>query len=93
MFVNYTLDNVNIQLHNEIEQLKKEIQTEETKVAQALQNGDNDSVSKSLATIDSNLKYLSIVVNGAPLDKSDDRNIREFLRIHYEKMCKLSLPA
>jgi hypothetical protein len=84
---------MNIQLHNEIEQLKKEIQTEETKVAQALQNSNNDSVSKSLATIDSNLKYLSIVVNGAPLDKIDDRNIREFLRVHYENMCKLSLPA
>ena len=84
---------MNIQLHEEIEQLKKEIQTEETKVALALKNGDNDSVSKSLATIDSNLKYLSIVVNGAPLDKIDDRNIREFLRIHYENMCKLSLPA
>lgn len=84
---------MNIQLHDEIEHLKKEIQTEEIKVAQALQNGNNDSVSKSLATIDSNLKYLSIVVNGAPLDKIDDRNIREFLRIHYENMCKLSLPA
>lgn len=84
---------MNIQLHDEIEYLKKEIQTAETKVAQALQNGNNDSVSKSLATIDSNLKYLSIVVNGAPLDKIDDRNIREFLRVHYENMCKLSLPA
>ncbi|KRT60842.1 MAG: Uncharacterized protein XU09_C0008G0312 [Thaumarchaeota archaeon CSP1-1] len=84
---------MNIQLHDEIEHLKKEIQAEETKVAQALQNGDNDSVSKSLATIDSNLKYLSIVVNGAPLDKIDDKNIREFLRVHYENMCKLSLPA
>jgi NADP-dependent 3-hydroxy acid dehydrogenase YdfG len=82
-----------MQLHDEIEQLKKEIQTEETKVAQALQNDDNDSVSKSLAIIDSNLKYLSIVVNGAPLDKIDDKNIREFLRVHYENMCKLSLPA
>jgi len=82
-----------MQLHDEIEQLKKEIQTEETKVAQALKNGDNDSVSKSLAIIDSNLKYLSIVVNGAPLDKIDDKNIREFLRVHYENMCKLSLPA
>ena len=84
---------MNIQLHDEIEQLKKEIQAEETKVAQALKNGDNDSVSKSLAIIDSNLKYLSIVVNGAPLDKIDDKNIREFLRVHYENMCKLSLPA
>ena len=93
IFDNCTIANMNIQLHDEIEHLKKEIQAEETKVAQALQNDDNDSVSKSLAIIDSNLKYLSIVVNGAPLDKIDDKNIREFLRVHYENMCKLSLPA
>lgn len=84
---------MNIQLHEEIKRLKNEIESEETKVAKAIQSNDNDSVSKSLTAIESNLKYLSIVVNGAPLDKRDDRNIREFLRIHYENMCKLSLPA
>ena len=84
---------MNIQLHEEIEKLKKEIESEETKVAKAIQSGDDDSVSKSLAAIESNLKYLSIVVNGAPLEKREDKNIREFLRIHYENMCNLSLPA
>ena len=84
---------MNIQLHEEIEKLKKEIESAEAKVSKAVQSNDDDSVSKSLTAIESNLKYLSIVVNGAPLDKRDDRNIREFLRIHYENMCKLSLPA
>jgi hypothetical protein len=84
---------MNIQLHEEIEKLKKEIESAETKVSEAIQNNDDDSATKSLYAIESNLKYLSIVVNGAPLDKRDDRNIREFLRIHYENMCKLSLPA
>ena len=84
---------MNIQLHEEIEKLKKEIESAEAKVSKAVQSNDDDSVSKSLTAIESNLKYLSIVVNGAPLDKRDDRSIREFLRIHYENMCKLSLPA
>ncbi len=84
---------MNIQLHEEIEKLKKEIESAEAKVSKAVQSNDDDSASKSLTAIESNLKYLSIVVNGAPLDKRDDRNIREFLRIHYENMCKLSLPA
>jgi len=82
-----------MQLHEEIERLKKVIENEETKVAQATQKGDNTSVSKSLATINSNLKYFSIVVNGAPLDKKEEMKTREFLRIHYENLCKLSLPA
>ncbi len=82
-----------MQLHEEIERLKKVIENEETKVAQATQKGDNTSVSKSLATINSNLKYFSIVVNGAPLDKKEERKTREFLRLHYENLCKLSLPA
>lgn len=84
---------MNFQLHEEIEKLKKEIESAEEKASKAVQSYDDDSASESLSAIESNLKYLSIVVNGAPLDKRDDRNIREFLRIHYENMCKLSLPA
>lgn len=84
---------MDMELRREIELLKKNIVTAETKVAIATQKGDNVSASKSLAAIDSGLKYLSIVVNGAPLDKREDQKSREFLRIHFENMCKLSLPA
>jgi len=80
-------------LPQEIERLKKAIKAEEEKVALATQNSDDDTVSKSLASIDSDLKYLSIVVNGAPIDKKVDRKTREFLRIHLENMWKLSLPS
>jgi len=80
-------------LHQEIERLKKAIKAEEERVALATQNSDDDTVSKSLASIDSDLKYLSIVVNGAPIDKKVDRKTREFLRIHLENMWKLSLPS
>ncbi len=83
---------MNIQLQKEIDRLKKAIKAEEEIVALATQRSDEAAVSKSLATIDSDLKYLSIVVNGAPIDKNVDRKTREFLRIHFENMCKLSLP-
>jgi len=82
-----------IKLHKEIEGLKKAIIAEEERVALATQNSDNDAVSKSLAVMDSDLKYLSIVVNGAPIDKKVNRQTREFLRIHFENMWKLSLPS
>jgi hypothetical protein len=39
------------------------------------------------------LKYLSILANGAPIDKNEDRKIMDFLRIHYDYMKKLSIPA
>ncbi len=80
-------------LPQEIERLKKAIKAEEERVALATQNSDDDTVSKSLASIDSDLKYLSSVVNGAPIDKKVDRKTREFLRIHLENMWKLSLPS
>ncbi len=84
---------MNIELLKEVERLKEAIRAEEENVALATQRSDDASVSKSLASIDSNLKYLSIVVNGAPIDKKVDRTTRDFLRIHFENMCKLSLPS
>jgi len=84
---------MDVKLHQEIEKLKKAIRAEEERVAFATLNSDDDAVSKSLEVIDSDLKYLSIVVNGAPIDKKVDRKTREFLRIHFENMWKLSLPS
>ncbi len=84
---------MDIKLHQEIERLKKAIRAEEERVALATQKSDDDAISKSLAVIDSDLKYLSIVVNGAPIDRKVDRKTREFLRIHFENMWKLSLPS
>ncbi len=79
-------------LYKEIEELKKAIKAEEERVALATQRSDDATVSKSLAAMDSDLKYLSIVVNGAPIEKKVDMKTREFLRIHLENMWKLSLP-
>jgi len=84
---------MNIELLKEVERLKEAIRAEEENVSLATQKSDDATVSKSLAAIDSNLKYLSIVVNGAPIDKKVDRTTRDFLRIHFENMCKLSLPS
>ena len=47
---------------------------------------------KSLSQLESNLKYLSIIANGAPINRKD-RKIMDFLRIHYNYLQKLSIPA
>ena len=53
----------------------------------------DEGVKKSLHQLESDLKYLSILANGAPIQKNEDRKIMEFLRIHYNYLQKLSVPA
>ena len=50
-------------------------------------------IKKSLHQLESNLRYLSILANGAPINKNEDRKIMDFLRIHYDYLQKLSVPA
>ncbi len=85
--------NMNKELHQEIKKLKDEIQKQENSVIEAAQICDNRIVAKGLRIIESDLKYLSILVNGVSIDERDNRKIREFLMVHYENLCKLSLPA
>ena len=54
---------------------------------------DSLEVASLRKQLESNLKYLSILANGASIDKNEDRKIMDFLRIHYENLQKLSLPA
>jgi len=80
-------------LHEEIKNLKQEIVNEERKVNQAIIQGNPELVKKSLAQIDSNIKYLSIIANGAPIDHKEDLVIRKFLIKHYQNKRNLTVFA
>jgi len=83
---------MNEDLQQQIISLENEIIKEELKISNT-EKKDTKFVRKSLSMIESDLKYLSIVANGAPLEKKQNMKIMEFLRIHYENMWNLSLPA
>ena len=83
---------MNEDLQQQVISLENEIIKEELKINNT-ENRDAKFVRKSLSVIESDLKYLSIVANGAPLEKKQNMKIMEFLRIHYENMWNLSLPA
>jgi len=80
-------------LHQEIRHLEESILQIEDNMIEFLKLKYEDGIRKSLQQIESNLKYLSILANGAPIDKKEDRKIMDFLRIHYDKLQKLSVPA
>jgi len=80
-------------VHEDIKSLEKEILQTEDKIIEYLRAGYEGGIKASLHSLDLNLKYLSILANGAPIDKNEDRKIMDFLRIHYDYMQKLSVPA
>lgn len=77
----------------DIRNLQNEILSLENKIIEQMRAGYDGGLRKSLFLLESDLKYLSILANGAPIDKTEDRKIMDFLRIHYEQLRKLSLPA
>lgn len=81
------------EIREDIKKLQNEIISLEEKIIEQMRANYEIGLRKSLVQLDSNLKYLSILANGAPIDKNEDRKIMEFLRIHYENLRKLSLPA
>ena len=80
-------------VHEDIKNLEKEILQTEDKIIEYLRFGYEEGIKTSLHRLDLDLKYLSILANGAPIDKNEDRKIMDFLRIHYDYMHKLSVPA
>lgn len=79
-------------VRQDIKVLQVEIINDENKIIEFMHAGEYDLVKKYLSRIESDLKYLSIIANGAPIDKKEDREVMDFLRIHYENMRNLSLP-
>jgi len=80
-------------IHNDILNLEKEIIYIEKTLVEFLNLKYEEGIKKSLYQLESNLRYLSILANGAPINKNEDRKIMDFLRIHYNYLQKLSVPA
>jgi len=91
IFYNSPYNNMNTDLQQEIKTLQNEIVREESKIIDYTDTGDTKSLKKSIETIHSDLKYLSIIANGAPIDAKQNMKIREFLRIHFENLRRIPI--
>ena len=80
-------------IHRDILNLEKEIIRIEETLVEFLNIKYEEGIKKSLHQLESNLRYLSILANGAPINKNEDRKIMDFLRTHYNYLQKLSVPA
>ena len=80
-------------IHSEIKNLEEDILRIEENIAEFSRLQYDEGVKKSLRLLESDLKYLSILANGAPIDKNEDRKVMEFLRTHYDYLQKLSVPV
>ena len=80
-------------IRQDIKNLESDILQTEDNIVKFLGVNYNEGVKKSLRQLESNLKYLSIIANGAPIEKKEDIKIMNFLRTHYNYMRKLSVPA
>jgi len=80
-------------IRQDIKNLKGEILRIEDNIVEFLGVNYDEGIKGSLHQLESDLKYLSILANGAPIEKSEDRKIMDFLRIHYNYLQKLSVPA
>ncbi|AJW71544.1 hypothetical protein [Nitrosopumilus adriaticus] len=80
-------------INSEIKKLQDSILRIEESIAEYLRMKYYEGVKKSLRLLESDLKYLSILANGAPINKEEDRKLMEFLRTHYDYLQKISVPA
>jgi hypothetical protein len=80
-------------IHRDILNLEKEIIHIEETLVEFLNIKYEEGIKKSLHQLESNLRYLSILANGAPINRNEDRKIMDFLRTHYNYLQKLSVPA
>lgn len=80
-------------IRQKIADLEKDVMAAEEEVARYGRDGHQDRARKSLHRLEADLKYLSVLANGAPVDRSEDMRIADFLRIHYNRLrecrCKL----
>ncbi len=80
-------------LRQDIMDLENEVLQIEENIVEFLRMKYEDGIKTSLHRLESDLKYLSILANGAPIEKNEDRKIMDFLRMHYNNLQKLSIPA
>jgi len=80
-------------IRQDIKNLEDDILKTEDNIVEFLGLNYEKGIKRSLHQLESDLKYLSILANGAPIEKNEDRKIMDFLRTHYNYMRKLSVPA
>ncbi len=80
-------------ISQEIKNLEEDILQTEDRIIKFLGMNYEEGIKRSIHQLESNLKYLSILANGAPIDKNEDRRTMDFLRTHYNHLRKLSVPA
>jgi len=80
-------------IHQEIKNLEDDVLQTENTIVEFLGMNYDEGIKRSLRQLESNLRYLSILANGAPINKNEDRRIMDFLRIHYNHLQKLSVPS
>ena len=78
-------------IHQEIKNLEDDVLQTENAIVEFLGMNYDEGIKRSLRQLESNLRYLSILANGAPINKNEDRRIMDFLRIHYNHLQKLSV--
>lgn len=83
---------MNKDLQVEIQSLQREVLNAEQRILRSTKD-DSPNVKKSIDTIHADLKYLSIIVNSAPIDPKDNMKIREFIRVHLENLWRIPLHA
>ncbi len=82
-----------LDIRQDIKNLEDDILQTEDKIVEFLGVNYEEGIKRSLHQLESDLKYLSILANGAPIAKNEDRKIMDFLRTHYNYLRKLSVPA
>ncbi len=80
-------------IRQDIKNLEDDILKTEDNIVEFLGVKYDKGIKRSLHQLESDLKYLSILANGAPIAKNEDRKIMDFLRTHYNYLRKLSVPA
>jgi len=66
-----------------IEDLENDILHIKNIILKSSQTHENELVKKSIGELRSDLKYLSVLANGAEIDKNEYKKIMVFLRVHY----------
>ena len=83
----------NSTIYKDILNLENDIIHIEESLVEFLNLKYEEGIKKSLHQLESNLRYLSVLANGAPINKTEDRKIMDFLRTHYNYLQQLSVPA
>lgn len=78
-------------IRQNIQTLKNDILKIENDIEEFLKFDYTKGAKQSIHQLELNLKYLSVIANGAPINKAEDRDVMEFLMTHYIKLQKFTL--